>query len=253
MARQWTIRPVCYGEYPEFEKSALTYNRNAGQKIRVPFLGWLLQSGDESILVDTGPGDLEWAAEWHAPMRRTPDQFPDAALRALGVDAARLKLVVLSHLHWDHCYGLECFPAARFVVQAEELRSAVDPLPTQRVPYEVGMPGVRPPWMAVFDRLQVVRGDLELVPGIQLLLLPGHTAGIQGVLVETAAGRHLIASDAVPLYENMGAGGGEIIPAGIHTDVSQWLRSFDRMRSLADVILPSHDVEVLKQAVYPAS
>ena len=66
MANQWTIRPLCFGEFPEFEKSAFTYLRNAGEKIRAPILGWLLQSGTETILVDTGPSSPEAANRWHS-------------------------------------------------------------------------------------------------------------------------------------------------------------------------------------------
>ena len=251
MTRQWTIRPLCFGEFPEFEKSVLTYMRHAGEKIRVPILGWLLQSEGESILVDTGPSSPELAEGWHTRIRQTAEQTPAAALRAVGVDADRLTTVILTHLHWDHCYNLEQFPAARFLIQGEELRAAVDPIPTQRYPYEIGIPGRRPPWMSVFDRLEVVHGDVEVASGVRVMLLPGHTPGLQGVLVNTRAGRYLIASDAVPLAVNLGQGKDEPIPPAIHIDVAECFRSFTRMRAAADVILPSHDLAVLEHAIYP--
>ena len=69
MKREWTIKPLCFGEFPVFEKSVFTYNRHAGEKIPAPILGWLLQSGGESILVDTGPSTPELAAGWHTPIR----------------------------------------------------------------------------------------------------------------------------------------------------------------------------------------
>jgi glyoxylase-like metal-dependent hydrolase (beta-lactamase superfamily II) len=250
---QWTIRPLCFGEFPEFEKSSFTYLRNAGEKIRAPILSWLLQSGTETILVDTGPSAPAEANRWHSRTQRSAEQAPEAVLRALGVDPASFRLVILTHLHWDHCYNLELFPTARFLVQAEELRAAVDPIPTQRYPYEVGIPGLKPPWFAAFDRLEAIRGEIEVAPGVRTVLLPGHTPGLQGVLVDTAAGRHLIASDALPLYENLGTEKSGPIPPGIHTEVAVCLRSFDRMRAVADVILPSHDLEVLKHPVYPIS
>jgi N-acyl homoserine lactone hydrolase len=251
MTRLWTIRPLSFGEFPALEKSKFTYDRNAGQKIVAPCLGWLLQSGDEAILVDTGPSAPEVAADWHSPIARTPEQVPDAALRAVGVPPEKLKLVILSHLHWDHCYNLECFPEARFLVQADELRAAVDPIPTQRAIYEVGLPGLLPPWMAVFDRLELLRGDVEVAPGISVVVLPGHTPGLQGVVVETAAGRYLLPSDAVPLVENLGLDGKGVVPPGLHIDVAACLRSMERMRTVADVILPSHDVKVLQNLIYP--
>jgi len=252
MTSPWTITPLCFGEFPVFEKSVFTYLRNAGEKIRVPILGWLVRSGAEAILVDTGPSSPESAEGWHTPIQRTAEQLPASAVRAAGVDPDRLSLVILSHLHWDHCYNLESFPAARFLVQAEELRAAVDPVPSQRSAYEVGIPGRRPPWMNAFDRLDVIRGDVEVSPGVSTVMLPGHTPGLQGVLVHTAAGRYLIASDALPLTENLGTKDSEPIALALHTDVATCFRSFERMRAVADVILPSHDLEVLKHDVYPA-
>lgn len=252
MARHWTITPLCFGEFPVFEKSIFTYLRNAGEKIRAPILGWLVRSGADAILVDTGPSSPELAEGWHTRIRRTAEQAPASAVRAAGVEPDRLSLVILSHLHWDHCYNLESFPAARFLVQAEEVREAVDPVPSQRSAYEVGIPGRRPPWMAAFDRLEMIRGDVEVAPGVSTVMLPGHTPGLQGVLVHTAAGRYLIASDALPLAENLGTPDSGPIALALHTDVATCFRSFERMRAVADVILPSHDLEVLKHDVYPA-
>lgn len=252
MTRHWTIKPLCFGEFPVFEKSVFTYLRNAGEKIRAPILGWLVQSGDNAILVDTGPSTPEVADGWHTRIQRTAAHEPATAVRAAGVDPERLKLVVLTHLHWDHCYNLEAFPAARFLVQAEEVRTAVDPVPSQRLPYELDIPGRRPPWMTAFDRLDVVRGEVEVASGVTTVMLPGHTPGLQGVLVATAAGRHLIAGDALPLAENLGTKNSGPIALGIHTDVATCFRSFERMRAVADVILPSHDADVLKAAIYPA-
>jgi glyoxylase-like metal-dependent hydrolase (beta-lactamase superfamily II) len=250
MPAHWTIRPLCLGEFPIFERSMFTYLRHAGEKVRAPILAWLLQSGSEVVLVDTGPSEPEAANPWHTKTVRTPQQVPATALRAAGVDPARITRVVLTHLHWDHCYNLEILPAARFLVQADELRAAVDPLPTQRGPYEVGIPGLIPSWLKAFDRLETIRGEVEVAPGLRTVLLPGHTPGMQGVLVETAGGRHLIAGDALPLYDNLREPDGPV-PPGIHVDVASCLRSFQRMREVADVILPSHDGEVLRQPVYP--
>ena len=251
MAREWTIKPLCFGEFPVFEKSVFTYLRNAGEKIRAPILGWLVQSGRDAILVDTGPSSPAMADGWHTRIERTAAQEPAAAVRAAGVEPDTLKVVILTHLHWDHCYNLEAFPGARFLVQAEEVRAAVDPVPSQRLPYELGIPRRMPPWMAAFDRLEVVRGDIEVAAGVTTVLLPGHTPGMQGVLVNTAAGRYLIAGDALPLAENLGTKASAAIALGIHTDVATCFRSFERMRAVADVVLPSHDAAVLQTPVYP--
>jgi N-acyl homoserine lactone hydrolase len=125
----WTLKPLRFGEFPAIEKSLFTYGRNAGEKMAASITGWLLQAEGRAILVDTGPCASEVARQWRYLLHRTPEQEPAALLREAGVDPERPALVILTHLHWDHCYNLEAFPAARFVVQAEELRAAVDPPP----------------------------------------------------------------------------------------------------------------------------
>lgn len=251
MTNLWTIRPLFFGEFPEYEKSWCTYMRNAGEKIRVPAVGWLLQSGGENILVDTGPPPPAIANQFHTHMEQTVEQRPEVALRNAGVDAAGLELVIFTHLHWDHCHNVELFSAARFVVQRQEVHTAVDPISTQRVTYESRVPGLHPPWFPVLNRLEMVDGDVELAPGLHLIVLPGHTPGLQGILVETTKGRHLIASDALPLYENLGADQTEDIPPGLHYDVAASLRSLNRMREVAEVVLPGHDLQVFQQPLYP--
>ncbi len=244
----WTIKPLCFGEFPVFEKSVFTYLRHFGEKVSAPIFGWLLQNGAEAILVDTGPSSPEMAKGWHTAIQQDATQVPAAAIRAAGAEPAQLAKVILTHLHWDHCYNLELFPEARFWVQGEEVQTALNPLPTQRLPYELGIPDRQPPWRAVFDRLHVIRGEADIAPGVRLVPLPGHTPGLQGVLVDTGRGNYLIASDALPLAENLS----DMIPPGIHVNVAACFESLDRMRKIADVVLPSHDPVIRQHAIYPA-
>ncbi len=248
----WTIQPLCFGEFPTMEKSGFTYYRNQGVKMSSPSIGFLLRSGDQAVLVDTGPGDpITEHHSSHTQFTRTTQQAPTAALEAAGVRPEDLNTVVLTHLHYDHSYNLGLFPNASILVQAEELRAAVDPIGSQKSTYEFGISGLMPPWMAVTDRLRIVRGDTELLPGIQLLHLPGHTPGMQGVLVETTQGPHLIASDLISLYESLGTGPHDALMPGIHTDLAACERSIERIYSLESTVIPSHDWKVFDNELYP--
>lgn len=60
--------------------------------------------------------------------------------------------------------------------------------------------------------------------------LPGHTPGLQGVLVKTLNGRVMIASDHCPLYENFDS----LVPTGIIHDLEAWYASTARIKDLAD-------------------
>jgi len=247
----WTIQPLAFGEFPTVEKSGYTYSRGQGEKISSPAISFLLRSGEEKILVDTGP--VEPTQEHHpshTPLRRAANQAPSSALAEIGLSPEDFDTVVLTHLHYDHSQNLELFSNASFILQAEELRAAVDPVRAQRSMYEFALPDFVPSWMKVTSRIRTVRGDHQLRPGLTLLHLPGHTPGMQGLLVQTAKGRYVLSGDLVSSYDNLGDGPDDWVVPGIHTDVYACERSMERILSADAEIIPSHDWRVFDTAVY---
>ncbi len=154
---------------------------------------------------------------WSTPGRRTrpssastsatPSSVPTARdpvtqLNGAGIDPADVRDVVYTHLHWDHCSNVGLFPNARFTVQDEELQYAINPIPLHRRAYQ-HLPRTAPPWLRVLSRLNVIRGAVEIAPGVSTVPLSGHTPGSQGVLVETDKGPYLIAGDCLDSYDNL--------------------------------------------------
>ncbi len=92
----------------------------------------------------------------------------------------------------------------------------------------------------MLPNLDVVKGEVEIRPGIRTLPVPGHTPGSQAILVDTDQGRYVIAGDAVFTYENLERD----IPPGFHNDVDHSMESMETLRRRADHILPSHDYTV---------
>ena len=89
-------------------------------------------------------------------------------------------------------------------------------------------------------RMRFVDGVAEIVPGIAVHKVGGHTAGMQVVTVETARGRAVVASDASHYYRNFE----ERIPFTTLHDIPGTYAAFDRLRELAsapELILPGHD------------
>lgn len=247
----YKIYPLHLGTFKAMETSNLLYQVNPGVKVRQPILGWLILGGDEPIVVDTGGSDEQWAKKHHHGLERPEELTIQAQLRKHGVDPDDVKVVINTHLHWDHCFQNNAFNKATFFVQKKELQAAVAPLPTQRGYYEAGRAGVIPGWMKTFDRSRVLDGDTKLVNGIDLLHLPGHTPGLQGVLVQTAKGPYLIASDTIGVYENWtGNDVMDHIPQGIHWSLEDYFETFKKMESTNATVLPSHDFRVLECAYY---
>lgn len=237
-----TVHPLDLGTLT-VDKSGLTLRRDLGMKVDAPCLGYLILGGAQPILFDSGPcADPQWATQHHNPFRRSREQSLAAALAAWALRPEDIRKVIISHLHWDHCYGNVELPNARFVVQRREIAYAIAPLPCDAPIYETDLHPVH--FLKAFERFDVIDGDPEIAPGIHCITLPGHTPGLQGALVETAAGRVMIVSDHCPLFENFD----RLVPTGIIHDLEAWYASTAKVRRLADRILPGHDLRVLEPA-----
>lgn len=228
-----------------------TYGIDQGVKIQAPILMWFIEGSNKRILVDTGGGDPDWAARYHYPIERTKEEDPINAVKMLGLSPTDIDLIILTHLHWDHCFNNDLFPNAKIIVQQEEVCYAMNPLPCQALSYESQLIGMTPPWLKSLNRMEIINGEKEIEPGIRLIPLPGHTPGFQGVLVNMKSGRCMITGCTTPLWENWERNAqGFRIPSGIHANLFDYYNSFKKIESLADHVLPGHDMKVLKKKVY---
>ncbi len=239
----FTIKPLNISNFLNFEKSLFMLHKHYGTKVTAPCVVWLLDDGHELTVVDTGPSNPEIALRYHG-YQMEQNQTLTEQLHELGINTNDIQNVILTHLHWDHASNMDVFPNATFYVQRRELEYAVNPLRVNRAAYDIGR-DITPPWVQYIGRLQVVDGDFLFPNGLSLHLLPGHTPGSQGVRVPTDEGSFLIAGDNVDLYENWPTDFGSLpVPGGIFVNLEEYLLSLEKMRGLADYILPAHDREV---------
>jgi glyoxylase-like metal-dependent hydrolase (beta-lactamase superfamily II) len=252
----FTITPLLVGVFPSFEKSFFLAGTEYGVKITAPCISWLVQGErGETIVVDTGPhaGDAP-TSHLHTRLEVNPEHRVDRALLQQGVDPADVSTVIFSHLHFDHCYHAEVFtnPSTRFLVQRADLQYAIAPIPWHRASFESGIPGTRPPWFSVFDRIEAIDGDVEVMPGIGFVALPGHTPGSAGVTVRTRRGVHMLAGDTISLVDNWEGStrGQRHIAPGSLVDVVACYQTFEKIERLAEVVLASHDFRMFEVARY---
>ena len=97
-----------------------------------------------------------------------------------------IDVIANCHMHVDHAGGNYLFPNVRVVVQDAELTAARGPDFTYPR-YTFEYPGAT---------LDVVEGETDVAPGLRLAPTPGHTPGHQSLLVDTDAGRWLLAGQA---------------------------------------------------------
>jgi len=142
-----------------------------------PFHAYALAHPDGLVLVDTGMIDsVPELDETYSPTLNplTEQDFP----------LDQVKLVINTHLHFDHCGGNRLFPGTPIYVQKIEREAARGP------DYTI------PEWVE-FDGATYVEleGEAEILPGIRVLPTPGHTDGHQSVLVDTDEGLVVIGGD----------------------------------------------------------
>ena len=203
---------------------------------------WLLRRGDDLILVDTG-----FSPETGLRRNRKLTRTIEAALGGLGVGLADIGDVVITHLHYDHAGNLPLFGDARFHLQEREMAYATGrhmAVPGERHAFEVE--DVVAMVRAVHsDRVRYHDGDAEIMPGVSLHLVGGHTAGLQIVRVETQDGPIVLASDASHYYANMELA--RPYPGVFDLDdmIKGWARSVELADGAARRVIPGHDPAVL--------
>ena len=172
---------------------------------------------------------------------------PVETLAALGIAPSDVGHVVLTHLHYDHTGTAAAFPAARYVVQRRELEYWTGPW-ARRIARERWLVDDRDVAHLVAaraaGRVELVDGDAEIVPGLSVHLVGGHTAGMQVVRARTAAGDVVLASDASHFAENIETDR----PFPILHSMPDMYGAFDRINELAagpHLVVPGHDPEVM--------
>ena len=207
---------------------------------------WLIRGQGREIVVDTG-----FNAAVAAKRARRITLPVEEGLRLMQVEAAAVRDVVITHLHYDHVGNFDLFPQATFHLQDLEMQYATGRCMTvdaMRHAYEledvVGM--VR---RVYAGRVRFHDGDGELAPGVTLHHVGGHTLGLQIVRVATRRGWVVLASDASHYYANMEQGR----PFPIVYNVGDMVEGWRRARTLAESpahVIPGHDPLVMER--YPA-
>lgn len=220
----------------------MTFFQNVDQFVQIGYFIFAIRSGDQTLLVDCGTSPK--AAE----ARKIPNYVsPAEVLRRIGVQPSQIQHIICSHIHFDHIGGIDLFPQATFYVQEKEFRFWMKNPIAQKGPFLhltdlsanrklAKLKGTK--------RLKIIRGDRTILPGIRLLLAPGHTPGLQATLVHTVKGKALVGSDLA----HMSLSYQIKIPSALITDLVAWMKSYDRVlpkASSPDLMFSGHDLSML--------
>ena len=249
--RLWPLLTATY----RYDKTISTFNRGHGEVIEAPILAYLIETKNGCILYDVGCDHTKIVDPTRRNVYYNADKFafgaPDMQeeqriphhLARLGLTPADVDVIFIGHLHFDHAGGLKelrrCGCGAEIHVQQDEMdaaRSGEDAAVfTDDLVDDAGAP--------LQFRLQ--RGEYSLLPGVQAVATPGHTAGHMSMLIELPKGPPvLLAGDAADLQENIDD---EIAPGGLWKNQEQLaIESIRKLKTLAAEtgaqLWPNHDM-----------
>jgi len=235
---RYTIYPLVVG-INETDQGIMTYQKGYGKRIWLPIYVFYIKGGPQPILVDTGMEEFMIPSQAAEQTSLNIMTFEEA-LASVHLTPEDVGIVIQTHLHNDHCENTHKCTNAKVYVQQKELDFFNDPHPLDHRYYP-----------DLLDDVDVVtlKGDQEILSGIRVLFTPGHTPGGQSVVVDTKKGTAIITgfccnADNFPRI-------GPAVTPGVHINAIEAYESAQRIKEMADILIPIHDVDVGRKGKIP--
>ncbi len=193
---------------PLWEKRIPADDRN---RIPLAMRCLLVETPDALVLIDNGAGNKEnekfigiYGLENRSTDATLYPTILEEALAAAGFKPDDVDIMLDTHLHFDHAGGNTwidpegqvrlSFPRARYIVQKGEWEYAH--WKNERIQASYLKHNFDPVMDA--GKLDLIEGDVEIVPGVSVLRTPGHTPHHQSVLIQSAGETAIFLADVMP-------------------------------------------------------
>ncbi len=190
-----------FGQVPKvaWESSVVTDRKN---RMTLGLNCLLLQVSGQNVLVDTGIGSKEIDQD-KENLGLVPSRLLKG-LKGVGLTPKDISAVVLSHLHFDHSGGctrldragnlVPTFPKAKYYVQSKCWEEACNP--NERCHGSHRAENFLP--IEERGQLELLDGDSEIMPGLNVIVTDGHAQGHQMVMFNHGGERVVYLGDIVP-------------------------------------------------------
>lgn len=175
----------------------------------------LVETPDALVLLETGLGNKEdekfrdiYGIDNAPSDPRWPDRLQEA-ISAAGFSPGDVGVVIDTHLHFDHAGGNTfrdaegqvrlSFPNARYHVQRGEWEWA------HRANERTSASYLHHNYDPVMEagRLELVEGEVEIVPGVSVYRTPGHCPHHQSVLLASGGETACFLADVMPTFAHL--------------------------------------------------
>ena len=187
-------------------------------------------------------------------LEMSPDQAVPAQLRALEIDPASVRTVVMTHLHADHASGIAEFPAATFVLSQDEWAAAasgrrLDGYIRRQFDHAfdyrtVDFEAADVDSFATFGRSVDVFGD----GSVRMVFTPGHSRGHCSVILRLRNREALLTADAAYTMRTIR----ESHLPYVMSDEHRFRRSLRELQLYLEatpdaLVVPGHDTEAWRK------
>ena len=185
-------------------------------RVEAGFNCYVIETGNKRILIDTG-GGVRHDERARERMRMPDPLHLEENLVQHGFQPESIDIVINTHLHWDHCSAntvdegsrvRATLPNARYLTQSGEVEHAREQHPRDAVSYRP----VNYEPLLESGQMQLLQGDAEIAPGIEVRVAPGHNRDMMIVLARSRGETWCNLSDLAPFA-------GHITPT--------WVAAFD--------------------------
>lgn len=180
------------------------YPADDNNLINLALSSLLLKTDERNILIDTGWGDKQ-DKKFFRPLHLNGGDGLNGGLEKAGVSTNDITDVVLTHLHADHCGGTikltedekeyePVFPNATVWVSRDQWNWAIKPNIREKDAFleENILP------IQQIGKLRLVTGNEEILPGLEIRLVNGHTIGQMVPLIHHGDTKIIFTADLIP-------------------------------------------------------
>ena len=174
-------------------------------QIRVGLNSLVVRTGEHTVLIETGIGNKlsdKMISFYGQPAELLTN------LEAAGIAPDDIDIVINSHLHFDHCgwntvrHGdrvVPTFPRARYYAQRGEWEHGQLQLERDAISY------ISDNYTPLIEsgQMELLDGDVQIVPGISVRIFSGHTANMQAIVIETGGRTACYISDLIPTLAHL--------------------------------------------------
>ena len=184
-----------WGDRAEDARGLLTSTFHTPRPVGLQINTILVNTGDKVVLIDAGCG---------------VDKFQDTTgallgnLAAAGYAPRDIDMILFTHFHFDHLWGISdrenaslLFPAAEFVASETEVAFWSDPDLAEKLPPAQQPRITQTNLKLASPRLRLIKAGAEAAPGVTTFNTAGHTPGHISVHISSGSEELLLTGDVV--------------------------------------------------------